>query len=127
MTKSSHKRYTQRQLTEIFCQQLEIPIGLISQKQKLWWQNPLDSESLRLSMPGLACVRNELKLKIYSFELPDEITNQNLLQLERYFPSMYYLVKRQKLFVFEEAEAMMLTLHANNLKSYLENLENTAS
>lgn len=78
-------------------------------------------------MPGLACVRNELKLKIYSFELPDEITNQNLLQLERYFPSMYYLVKRQKLFVFEEAEAMMLTLHANNLKSYLENLENTAS
>lgn len=93
--------------------------------QQHWWMNPTDPDSLRLSMVGLAFVRNELKLEIYSFILPDEITNRNLLQLERYFPSMYYLVKRQKLFVFDEQEALMLTLHANDLKSYLENLETT--
>lgn len=126
MKPSGLKRYSQRQLTEIFCQQADIPVGLISQKQKLWWQNPTDPDSLRLSMPGLSFVRNDLKLEIYSFILPDEITNRNLLQLERYFPSMYYLIKRQKLFVFDEQDAIMLQLHGADLKSYLENLENTA-
>jgi hypothetical protein len=28
--------------------------------------------------------------------------------------------------VFEESEAMMLTLHGNNLKAYLDNLESTS-
>lgn len=125
MKPSGLKRYKQRQLTEIFCTQANIPIGMITEMQKLWWQNPLDAESLRLSIAGLSFVRNQLKLEIYSFVLPDEITNRNLLQLERYFPGMYYLVKRQKLFVFDEQDAIMLQLHGSDLKSYLENLETT--
>jgi hypothetical protein len=126
VTKSSPKRFTQRQLTKIFCQQAEIPSALVTEMQKRWWVNPTDPNSLRLSMSGLSFVRNELKLDCYPFLLPEETTNQNLLQLERYFPSMYYLVQRKKLFVFEESEAVMLSLYQGDIQKYLNSLESTS-
>jgi len=36
---------------------------------------------------------------------------------------MYYLLKRQKIIVFDEEEATMLTLYSNDLPSYLDSLE----
>lgn len=125
MTKSSPKRYTQVQLTKIFIQQAGYPYAVQSDMQKRWWKNPTDPNSLRLSLQGLQLVKAVLKMQSYEFELAEELTNQNLLQLERLFKGMYYLLKRQKIIVFEEEEALMLTLHGNNLKSYLENLEAT--
>lgn len=125
MTKSSLKRYTQRQLTKIFCDQAGISIALVTEMQRRWWKNPTDNTSLRLSLAGLQMVKAVLKLTSYDFKLADELTNANLLQLERQFKSMYYLLKREKIVVFEEEEAMMLTLHGNDLKSYLDNLEST--
>jgi hypothetical protein len=126
VSKSSHKRYTQRQLTKIFCDQGDIPIGLVTDMQRRWWKNPTDDTSLRLSLAGLQFVKAVLKITSYDFVLPDELTNHNLLQLERQFKSMYYLMKRQKIIVFEEEEAMMLTLHGNNLKGYLDSLESVS-
>jgi hypothetical protein len=124
-TKSTPKRYTQRQLTEIFCVQGGIPSSMVTEYQKLWWRNPMDPNSLRLTMYGFKFVKTNLKLTSYEFELPGELTNGNLLQLERLFQGMYYLMKRTKIFVFEEQEAMMLTLHGNDLKQYLDNLTAT--
>ena len=123
MTKSSPKRYTQRQLTKIFVQQANIPIGHTSEMQMRWWKNPTDPNSLRLSLQGLQLVKAVLKMQSYEFDLFEELSNYNLLQLERLFQGPYYLLKRQKIIVFEEAEAMMLTLHGNNLKGYLDSLE----
>lgn len=123
MTKSSPKRYTQRQLTKIFCQQADIPVGMVTEMQLRWWKNPTDDNSLRLSLAGLQVVKAVLKLTAYDFALPAELTNQQLLQLERQFKGMYYLLKREKIIVFEEEEAMMLTLHGNDLVSYLDNIE----
>ena len=123
MTKSSPKRYTQRQLTKIFIEQANYPIGQTTDMQKRWWKNPLDDNSLRLSLAGLQFVKAVLKLTSYDFELTEELTNQQLLQLERQFKGMYYLLKRQKIIVFESEEATMLTLYGNNLKGYLDNLE----
>lgn len=94
--------------------------------QRRWWKNPTDDTSLRLSLAGLQFVKAVLKITSYDFVLPDELTNHNLLQLERQFKSMYYLMKRQKIIVFEEEEAMMLTLHGNNLKGYLDSLESVS-
>ena len=122
-TASSLKRYTQRQLTKIFIEQAGFPIGMTTDMQKRWWKNPTDANSLRLSLAGLQFVKSILKLTSYDFVLPAELTNQNLLQLERQFKGMYYLLKREKLIVFEEEEAMMLTLHGNDLVSYLNNIE----
>ena len=117
------KRYTQRQLTKIFVEQAGIPTGNTSDMQKRWWTNPTNPNSLRLSLAGLQFVKANLKIESYQFALDAELTNHNLLQLERLFKGMYYLLKRQKIIVFEEEEALMLTLHGNDLKSYLDNLE----
>lgn len=123
VTKSSPKRYTQRQLTKIFCQQADFPISMTTDMQRRWWKNPTDDTSLRLSLAGLQFVKSQLKLTSYDFALPEELTNQNLLQLERQFKGMYYLLKREKIIVFEEEEAMMIVLHGNDLVSYLDNIE----
>jgi hypothetical protein len=125
VSKSSHKRYTQRQLTKIFVKQADIPIGQTTDMQLRWWKNPTDDSSLRLSLAGLQFVKAVLKLQSYEFALDEELTNHNLLQLERLFKGMYYLLKRQKILVFESEEATMLTLYGNNLKSYLDSLEAT--
>ena len=87
-TKFSHKRYTQRQLTKIFVEQANIPIGNTTEMQLRWWKNPTDPASLRLSLAGLQVVKAVLKLTAYDFALPTELTNHNLLQLERCFKGM---------------------------------------
>ena len=120
---SQNKRYTQLQLTKIFVAQANIPIGHTTDMQRRWWKNPTDPNSLRLSLAGLQIVKAVLKMQSYEFELAQELTNHNLLQLERQFKGMYYLLKREKIIVFEEEEAMMLTLHGNDLVSYLDNIE----
>lgn len=94
-----------------------------SDYQKTWWMNPTDPNSLRLTLQGLQFVKGILRLQSYEFTLPDELTNHNLLQLERSFKGMYYLLKRHKIILFEEEEALMLTLHGSDLKTYLDNLE----
>lgn len=119
---STPKRFTQRQLTEIFCTQAELPKGFINNMQQRWWVNPTNNDSLRLSLYGLQFIKSNLKLHSYEFELSEELTNHNLLQLERVFPGMFYLLKRKKIIVFDEQEAMMLTLHGNNLNGYLDSL-----
>lgn len=124
MTKSfQNKRYTQRQLTKIFVEQAGIPHGNTTEMQKRWWKNPTDANSLRLSLQGLQLVKAVLKIQSYEFALPEELTNHHLLQLERQFKGMYYLLKRQKIIVFDEEEATMLTLYSNDLPSYLDSLE----
>ena len=91
--------------------------------QLRWWKNPTDDTSLRLSLAGLQFVKAVLKLTSYDFALAEELSNNHLLKLERQFKGMYYLLKRQKIIVFEEEEALMLTLHGNDLVSYLDNIE----
>jgi hypothetical protein len=123
VTESFPKRYTQRQLTKIFIEQGNLPIGQTTDMQRRWWKNPTDPNSLRLSLAGLQFVKAVLKIQSYDFELTEELNNHHLLQLERQFKGMYYLLKRQKIIVFEEEEALMLTLHSGNLKAYLDSIE----
>lgn len=106
--------------------QADVAMGHRSDMQKLWWQNPTNNDSLRLSLAGLQFIKANLKMQSYEFALSEELTNHNLLQLERLFQGPYYLLKRQKIIVFEEQEAMMLTLHGNNLKNYLDSLDATS-
>lgn len=88
-----------------------------------WWYNPIDDHSLRLSITGLKLVKAELKLTSYEFDLPADLTNRHLLQLEHLFKGMYFLLKRKKIVVFDDDEALMLTLHGSNLAGYLDHLE----
>lgn len=118
-TQSTLKRYTQTQLTKIFAETLQQPV---SQLQYHLWNNPKDTASLRLSLSGYTILKKN-GVQSYQFELNDPLTNRHLLQLERYFPGMYFLFKAQKITVYDEQDASMLALMGGDLRGYLENLE----
>ena len=121
MTKSIHKPYLQTQLTKIFAKQAGL--DTFGDLHRRIWFNIADNASLRLTLEGYRFVTEKLQIKSYAFELAKPLSNRNLLQLERYFQSIYYLIKT-KIIVFDEQEAMMLTLHSSNLPKYLTDLEN---
>ena len=123
MTKSSPKRYTQRQLTEVFLASSNIPVQQLSTWQRRIWFNPVDNESLRLNLVGYQFLMDNVKLKGYEYKLKSPLSSKNLIQLERYFQGPYYLFQNKKIIVFDETEASMLSLMDGDLRTYLENLE----
>lgn len=119
--RSTHKQYTQSQLTKIFASVSQTtPQSL---KYRIWF-NPTDDNSLRLSLEGYRFVVQTMKYQSYEFGLDRPITNRNLLKLERYFRTMYYLLEGSKIIIFDENEASMLALQGD-IMSYLDNLELT--
>ena len=122
MSKSIPKKYNQNQLTKIFITTIGLKPPLSSELKYKIWFNPTDNSSLRLNLEGYRFMMQVLKIKPYEFDFGLPLSNRNLLQLERFFQSMYY-INKQKIIVFEEEEAIMLTLHGNNLFQYLDNLE----
>jgi len=120
VTKSIHKKYKQSQLVKIFAAQLGSHIDQ-NLRYRIWY-NPTDDNSLRLSLEGLRFVTQNLNLELFEFELEQPLKNKNLIQLERYFSGMYYIMPK-KIIVFDEDEATMLSLHSNNLPVYLDSLE----
>ena len=123
VTKSSPKRYTQRQLTEVFLASSNIPVQQLSTWQRRIWFNPVDNESLRLNLVGYQFLMDNVKLKGYEYKLKSPLSSKNLIQLERYFQGPYYLFQNKKIIVFDETEASMLSLMDGDLRSYLDNLE----
>jgi hypothetical protein len=118
--KVTAKRFTQSQLTKIFSELSgQHPSKLVYQI----WNNPKDDNSLRLSLKGYKFVVQDLQFKSYKFEFERPLANKHLLQLERLFQGVYYLIGAHKIVVFDEQEAAMLSLMDGNLKQYLSNLE----
>ena len=120
-TGSIPKRFRQSQLTKVFAEIIGTPTANLHYNL---WNNPKDENSLRLSLQGYTILKKH-EIKSYLFELNEPLTNKNLLQLERHFPGMYFLFRAQKITVYDEQEATMLTLMDGNLKTYLENLEDS--
>lgn len=92
-------------------------------KSKIWF-NSSNNESLRLTLEGFKFLSHQLSFKYYECQLEIPLTNKNLIQLERFFNGIYYIVNPKKIILFDESEASMLILSNNNLKKYLDNLEN---
>ena len=121
MTKSSpdlqlewtHKFVAASAATAAFADQLP---------RNTWWRNPINRQSLRLTYPGLQWIEKNSSIPSYTIVLQDDITGRQLIQLERMFSSPYYL-KPSSIVVFGEQDAVMLQLHAGDLKSYLNNQE----
>lgn len=86
-----------------------------------WWKNPLNPYSLRLSSSAFAWITKRSDIKGYKIELHDDMTGKQMLQLERVFKSPYFITAKS-ITVFSEEDAIMLQLHAGNLKQYLDNL-----
>lgn len=123
VSRSTHKRWTQHQLTKIFISAAGMGPGQTNNLKYKIWMNPTDDSSLRLNLEGYRFVVSRLKLKAYEYELSKPMTNKNLLQLERYFQGMYYMLHGKKIVMFDEAEATMMALYSDDIYRYLETLE----
>ena len=84
-----------------------------------WWYNPTNYNSLRLTQKAYLNVRKHTKF--YKFELPQSIKPKTFLQLERWFKEPYYVQNHKTIHIVSDRDAMMLSLHANNLQQYLDN------
>ena len=89
---------------------------------KVFWRNPTNHNSLRLTKFGLDFFAKELDIAIHSISLSDPLNYKHLIQLERLFTAPYFL-KKGEIVVFSEQDAIMLQLHAGNLGQYLDNLQ----
>lgn len=127
VSKSTHKRWSQHQLTKIFISAAGMSQGQTGDLKYKIWMNPTDDSSLRLNLEGYYFVIRTLKLRAYEYELSKPMTNKNLLQLERYFQGMYYMLHGKKLVLFDEAEATMMALYNDDIFRYLETLEESST
>lgn len=85
-----------------------------------WWQNIREDGGLRLSDHGFYVFENLLELDHYHFDLPKNLlTPKNLIALDRYMASPYYIVVNRKqthLVMFGSREAMMASLYGDMQK-----------
>lgn len=88
-----------------------------------WWFNHTNLTNLRMTNDAIKFLKKHTKIPIYKFELPQPLTNKNLLQLSRIFTSPYHIQSLDKISLIGEEESIMLKLHADNLNQYLDTLE----
>ncbi len=88
------------------------------------WQNPLNTNSLRLNKKGYDWLSTCTTFPAFKFRLDQAMTNGMLLQLDRLMSGPYYIVNRNLIYVYGEQDAIMIQLHGNDLKTYLSNLNN---
>lgn len=90
---------------------------------KIWWRNPTNKNSLRLTNFGLKFFVTQCKQTSHTINLDaNSIKSKHLLQLERLFTAPYY-IKNTAIIVFSEQDAVMLQLHGGDLNAYLDNLQ----
>ena len=91
--------------------------------ERVWWQNPLNQFSLRLTHTGYKWLQKNSKWKFHEIELVEKIMPRQMLQLERLLTSPYFIRKLDLLYVHSEQDAVMLQLHGGDLNTYLDNLQ----
>ena len=121
MTKSTHNKQQEFQHQALINAGVADPT-MFDAMIPLWWRNPTNHNSLRLTVQGFRYFVKKLSIKSYSVELSTVLTFKHLLQLERLFQAPYY-IQNKTLVVFSEQDAVMLQLHAGNLAQYLDNLQ----
>ncbi len=113
MIKSIHKPGRQRHWEQILFANSQLSSDQI-------WRNVLNPNSLRLTLAAHRILLIH-KTKFYKFQL-DSISNLQLLQLDRLLASPFFVKDRKHIELMGEQDAIMLELHASNLKQYLDNL-----
>ena len=89
---------------------------------ELVWRNILNPNSLRLTVGAYNAIRKNKQTVFYEFKL-DEMTNLQLLQLDRLLKSPYFIKSRKQIQLMGEEDAIMLQLNGSNLKQYLNHLD----
>ena len=88
-----------------------------------WFFNPTKPSSMRLSKAGALWLDKKTQFVLHRIELDEHIVPRQLLQLERIFTAPYYIKDLLEIWVHSEQDAIMLQLHAGDLRTYLDNLQ----
>lgn len=112
----------QQEWIDKFVAASENQLATTSHLRALWWRNPTNHNSLRLTHQGFHWVNKNTTIPSWSVHVPDPINGKQLVQLERVFTSPYFLAKLG-IWVYSEQDYIMLQLHSGNLGAYLDNLQ----
>lgn len=86
------------------------------------WFNPLNPHSLRLTKFGLQIATARAELANYAVDLDVKILPRHFLLLEKACTSPYYVMKLDRLVVFDQETAVMIQLHAGNFDAYFSSI-----
>jgi hypothetical protein len=89
----------------------------------IWWHNPINPQSLRLTRAAQKWLAQNTTIKLHHIKLQRGLGGRQFLQLERLLTSPYEIVNYKRLAVLDETTLIMLQLHAGDLHTYLQNLE----
>lgn len=89
-----------------------------------WWYNPINANSLRLTKPAFIILEKQSNIPKWQCKLLHTILPKTLIQLEKQFTNPYYIQNMETIWVFDERDFIMISLHSNNLQQYLDNREN---
>lgn len=92
----------------------------ISDLHYLWFRNPLNKKSLRLSTAGKTAFAKFGGVKFHEIRLDTVVTGKQMLQLEELFSDPYY-IGNGFILVSNEKDVIMLKLSDGNLGQYLDN------
>lgn len=120
MTKST---LNQSDYTRVFLEAAGFGMDNYEHARKEWWWNHTVPENLRLSKLGISFVEKHAKIKTYQIELTNPLLSRTFIQLSRLFTCPYYIKKSNNIVLLGEEETVLLSLHANNLQQYLDNLQ----
>jgi hypothetical protein len=95
----------------------------MEQFRKIWWFNPLNTSSMRLSKSGANFATAQAKIRYFSHDLSSAILPKTLLQLEKILEYPYYIPGVKKIIIFDERTSLTLTLYGNDLQCYLDNVQ----
>lgn len=120
MTKST---LNQSHYTRVFLEAAGIGMDNFEYYRRDWWFNHTVPSNLRLSKSGIVFVEKYAKITTYQIELANPLLSRTFVQLSRLFTCPYYIKKNNKIVLLGEEETVLLSLHANNLQQYLDNLQ----
>lgn len=98
------------------------PVERFTGVEHVWWFNPINHNSLRLTSTSYKWVQKHSQLKFIEVPLSHQLHLKHLLQLERLLNEPYY-IKSKSICLLGESDAIMIQLHAGNLAQYLDNLQ----
>lgn len=88
-----------------------------------WWFNIINPASLRLTREAHTWLNRHTQHRLHSIKLKQGLASRQFLQLERLLASPYVITSYKGIAVVDETTLIMLQLHAGDLNTYLQNLE----
>lgn len=106
----------------------EAGIDSVDVKKWMWklWRNPFSKTSLRLTDEGFVFLNETLGLENYTYKLPkgQYDSSKIYIWMDKHISTPFWLDGRTKIIFFGTRDSMMLSLYGNDLKAYLQTLQN---